>query len=54
MARQGRLKMAKTAKNVLQLTSLIAPTILQLEKSLENKFLCSNIKLKMLFYKLFL
>jgi len=30
-------KMVKTAKNGLQLTSLTAPTILELEKSLQNK-----------------
>jgi len=31
---QRQLKMAKTVKNGLQLTSLIAPTILELEKKL--------------------
>jgi len=36
----------KNRKNGLQLTSLIAPTILKLEKSLENKIFRSNIKLK--------
>jgi len=35
----------KIAKNGLQFMSLIAPTILELEKSLyNNKFFCSNIK----------
>jgi len=46
-------KMVKTAKNGPQLTPLIAPTILELKKSLFNKIYCSNIKLKMLFYKIF-
>jgi len=41
--------MAEIAKNGLQLSSLKAPTILELEKSLKNKFFGSNIKLKMLF-----
>jgi len=43
----------KTVKNGLQLTSLISSTILELEKYLENNVLFLNIKLKILFYKLF-
>jgi len=50
MNQQCHLKMAK---NGLQLTSLIAPTILELEKSLKNKTFCSNNKLKILLFKLF-
>jgi len=46
-------KMAKLARNGFQLTSLIGPTILVLEESLLDKTFCSNIKLKMLPYKLF-
>jgi len=42
-------KMAKTAKNGLQPMSLIALTILKIEKSLLNKIFCLNNKLKMLF-----
>jgi len=40
----------KTAKMAIMATSsLIAPTILEQEKSLLFKIFCSNIKLKMLF-----
>jgi len=45
-------KMAKKAKNGFKLTFLIAPTILELEIILLNKIFCSNIKLRMLLYKL--
>jgi len=40
------------AKGGLQLASLIATKILELEKSLLNKIFCSNIKLKMLMFSL--
>jgi len=46
-------KTAKTAKYGLQLISLIAPKSLESEKSLLYKTFCSNIKLKLMFFKLF-
>jgi len=46
-------KTGKTTKDGPQLTSLKAPSILELEKSVLNMVFCSNNKLKILFYKLF-